>query len=132
MALGEIARQIAGQAIRNQAKEILGTSDKPATPAPPENACTTILGQIQAMQKALKEDEELVVLFHAGTAAIRVMEFFVPSWQVIVLKGVDAEKNLTRVVAHVESLQLVTRVAKVQPPAKPARVGFVTPKAKTE
>jgi len=45
------------------------------------------------MQKALKEDEELVVLFHSGAEKIRVLEIFVPSWQVAVLKGLDADRN---------------------------------------
>ena len=84
----------------------------------------------ESMQKALKEDEELVVLLHHGTESIRVMEVFAPSRQVAVLSGTDPDRNLTRVIAAVESLQLVCKVMKVQPGTKPVRVGLITPKPK--
>jgi len=80
------------------------------------------------MQKALKEDEELVVLFQSGAEKIRVMEIFVPSWQVAVLKGVDADHNQARVVSPAELLQLVCKVIKAPPGVKPARIGLLAPK----
>ena len=61
------------------------------------------------MQKALKEDEELVVLCSSAGETIRVLEFFVPSWNVLVLTGIDTEKNITRIITPVESLQLVCK-----------------------
>lgn len=123
MALGNLTMQIAEQALG---------AVKPGAPAAaqPENVCATILGQIQAMQKALKDEEELVVTCATGGETVRVFEFFVPSPQVLVLKGVDAARNLTRVVVHVEGLQLVCKVARVQPNAKPARINFISPKPK--
>ena len=126
MALGELAKQLAQQALVDQ------MSPKPSTPAPLESAGAIMLGQIQAMQKACKEDEELVVLFRSGSETIRVLEFIVPSWPVLVLAGVDEAKNTTRVVSTAESLQLVCKVMKVQPPGKPARLGFRVPKPKPE
>lgn len=122
MALGDLTKQFAAQALGE------ALDPKSAKPTAPENVPATILSQVQAMQKALKEDEELVVLFHSGTETVRVLEFFVPSPQVIVLTGADSAKNMTRVVSAVESLQLLCKVVKVQPPAKPARISFVTPK----
>jgi hypothetical protein len=80
------------------------------------------------MQKALKEDEELVVLFQSAAEKIRVLEVFVPSWQVAVLKGVDADRNQVRVVSPAELLQLVCKVVKTPPGVKPARVGLIAPK----
>ena len=127
MALGEFTKQIAQQALLSATS---GPKDAPAAPAQAENVGLTIFGQIQAMQKALKEDEELVLLFHAGAEKIRVMEIFLPSPEVVVLSGVDAGRSLARAISPVGSLQLVVRVAKVQPGAKAARVGLVTPKAK--
>jgi len=59
-----------------------------------------------------------------------VMEIFLPSWQVAVLSGIDAGRNLTRVIAPMESLQLVLKTMKVQAGAKPARVGLIAPKSK--
>ncbi len=122
MAFGEIAKQLAQQALADQ------SAPRPAAPARLDSAGPIMLGQIQAMQKACREDEELVVLFRSGSETVRVLEFIVPSWPVLVLAGVDEAKNTTRVVSTAESLQLVCKVMKVQPPGKPARVGFRMPK----
>ncbi len=127
MALGEFTRQLAQQAIGNQVKDIL---DPPGPPAPPEGIGPTIFAQIQAMQKALKDDQELVVLFQSRAETIRVVEFFAPSWKVAVLTGIDANKNVARVVSPFESLQLVCKPMKAPaPPAKPLRITFTGPKA---
>ena len=125
MALIDLTKQLAQQAI-------LSATQEPAAPPvpPPDNIGSMILGQIQAMQKALKEDEELVVWFENGTEKIRVLEIFMPSWRLAVLSGHDADRNRTRVISPVDALQLVSKVMKVQPGAKPARVGLVTPKPK--
>jgi hypothetical protein len=131
MALSDLTKQFAEQAIRNVAA-------KAAAPPPPDNLGAAILGQIQAMQRALKEDEELLVLLQAGGINLRVLEFFFPSWQVAVVTGTDSDrpdkndKSVTRVVSPVESLQLVCRVVKAPPPAKPTRIGFIAPKPKAE
>ena len=125
MALIDLTKQLAQQAI------LSASQDPPAAPAPPpDNTGSMILGQIQAMQKALKEDEELVVWFGNGTEKIRVLEIFMPSWRLAVLSGHDADRNRTRVISSVDALQLVTKVMKLQPGAKPARVGLVTAKPK--
>ena len=126
MALGDLTKQLAQQAIGGPVKDLLEA--RPAAPAAPEEPGAVILAQVQAMQKALKDDEELLVLLRHGPETIRVLEFIVPSWEVVVLSGVDAEKNVTRVVSAFESVQLVCKVRKVQPPARPARIAFVTPK----
>jgi hypothetical protein len=127
MALGEFTKQIAQQALLSAT----APKETPAAPAQnAENAGAVMLAQIQAMQKALKDDEELVLHFYAGTERIRVMEIFLPSPGVAVLRGVDAERATARVVAAVDTLQLVVRVAKVPPGVKAARVGLITPKPK--
>lgn len=123
MALGDLTKQLAQQALLSATKE-------PAAPAPADHVGAVILAQIRAMQKALKEDEELAVWVSSGAEKIRVMEIFLPSWQVAVLTGMDAGRNLTRVIAPVESLQLVLKTMKVQAGAKPARVGLIAPKSK--
>ena len=126
MALGEFTKQIAQQAI------LSATTKEPPPPppaqAPPENVTAVFLAQIHAMQKALKDDEELVVHSCTASEKIRVLEIFAPSRHVLVLTGVDSERNHVRVIAAVESLQLVTRVVKLSSGAKPARVGLITPK----
>lgn len=134
MALGSLTKQIAQQALLDslrppdaaQVSESLKTA-RPAA-ASGENVGAVILGQIQAMQKAVKEDEELVVLLHNGLETMRVLEIYVPSWNVAVLTGIDADRNLTRVIAPVESMQLICKVMKAQPAAKPVRVALIAPK----
>jgi hypothetical protein len=122
MALLDLTKQLAQQAL------LSATQEPPA--ATPDNPGAVMLGQIGAMQKALKDDEELMVFFHCGAEKIRVMEIYMPSPQVAVLSGVDANRAPARVVSAVEALQLVTRTGKVQPGAKPVRVNLVMPKAK--
>ena len=124
MALAELTKQLAQQALLSATSP----AKEPAAPAPKESVCAVILGQINAMQKALKEDEELVVLFHSGAEKIRVMEIYVPSWQVAVLKGLDADRNPARVVSPAERLQLICKVVKAPPGVKPTRVGLIAPK----
>jgi hypothetical protein len=109
------------------------TSKEPASPAQAaahsDNLGATIFAQIAAMQRALKEDEELAVWFQSGAEKIRVFEIFLPAPRVAVLSGVDQERVFARVISPVECLQLTVRVAKIQPGAKAARVALVTPKA---
>jgi hypothetical protein len=124
MALANFTKQLAQQALLSATSP----AKEPAAPAQKESVCAVMLAQINAMQKALKEDEELVVLFHSGAEKIRVMEIFVPSWQVAVLKGFDADRNPARVVSPAERLQLVCKVVKAPPGVKPARVGLIAPK----
>ncbi len=124
MAFTELTKQLAQQAI------LSATSEKKEAPAPvpADNTGLTIFGEIQAMQRALKEDEELVVLFQSGVERIRVMELFLRSPQVVVLSGQDANRNLTRVIAAAGSLQLLCKTMKVPAGAKAARVALITPK----
>jgi hypothetical protein len=129
MALGELTKQIAQQAL------LSATTKEPAPPPAPaqpqaENLAAVLLGQVNAMQKALKEDEELVITLHHGGERIRVLEIFTPARQMAVLSGTDAERNTTRVIAAIDALQLVCKVAKVAPGGKAARVALVTPKPK--
>jgi hypothetical protein len=141
MPLGELTKQIAAQALKAPVKDVLDSlrphdaaqtaeAVKNARPAaaPSENLCATILGQIQAMQKALKEDEELLVLLASGLETMRVMEIYVPSWSVAVLTGIDAERNVTRVISPVDQLQLICKVSKAPAGAKPVRVAVIAPR----
>jgi hypothetical protein len=123
MALADLTKQLAQQAI------LSATEKKEEKPAPPDNVGSILLAQIHAMQKALKEDEELAVWFQNGTEKIRVMEIYFPSWKLAVLSGLDPERTLSRVVLPVESVHLVAKVVKVAAGAKPTRVGLVAPKA---
>jgi hypothetical protein len=134
MGLGEITKQFAKEAIESQVKDVLSipetpAAEKPGVPAAPEPVGATIIRQVQAMQAALKENEELAVLFHNGQETLRVLDVFQASPQVIVLAGFDAEKNITRVVSPAESLQLTCKVIKTQASAKPVRIRFITPKS---
>ena len=124
MAIVDLTKQLAQQAI------LSATTKDPPPPPQPENVTATILGQIAAMQKALKEDEELLVLYHNGAERVRVMEVFAPSREVAVLSGTDADRNRTRVICAAASLQLTCKVMKVPAGAKPVRVGLINQKPK--
>lgn len=134
MAFGSLTKQIAQQALLDSLRPSdaaqVSESLKTARPAPGsgENTCAVMLGQIQAMQKALKEDEELVVLLHNGLETMRVLEVYVPSWNVAVVTGIDADRNLTRVIAPSDNLQLICKVMKAQIGAKPVKVALIAPK----
>ncbi|HZT36645.1 MAG TPA: hypothetical protein VFA28_02015 [Bryobacteraceae bacterium] len=146
MGLGELTKEFAKQALGNQVKDVvdalrppelskisdaLGASH-PAAPPQQENPCAVILGQLQAMQKALKDEEELVVLAAGASETLRVLEVFAPSWQVVVLTGIDADKNITRLICPVHSLQLTCKVMKTPPDVKATRIRFIAPRHKSE
>jgi hypothetical protein len=145
MGLGDLTKEFAKQALGNQVKDVVGALRPPelskisdalgaSHPVAPQqdNPCAVILGQLQAMQKALKDDEELVILATGALETLRVLEVFAPSWQVIVLTGIDAEKNVTRLICPVHSLQLTCKVMKAAPDVKPTRIRFVAPRPKSE
>jgi len=124
MALVELGKQLAQQAFTD------AITPKEKEPAAPVGTGLVIFGQIHAMQKALKDDEELVVLFQSGVERIRVMEIFLPAPQIAVLSGTDANRNTTRVISPIDSVQLLCKVMKAPAGAKPIRVNLVSPKPK--
>jgi hypothetical protein len=124
MALVELGKQLAQQAFTD------AITSKEKEPAAPLGTGLVIFGQIHAMQKALKDDEELVVLFQSGVERIRVMEIFLPAPQIAVLSGTDANRNTTRVISPIDSVQLLCKVMKAPAGSKPIRVNLVSPKPK--
>jgi hypothetical protein len=128
MAFVELTKQLAKEALLSAAKDPPPAASAPAVAA--ENLGAIVFGQLHGMQKALKEDEELVLWITSGGEKLRVMEIFLASPRVAVLSGHDSERNLTRVISPVDALQLVAKVMKVAAGAKAARVNLVTPKAK--
>lgn len=133
VSLGEITKQIAKQALGEQVKEVMGGTTAGGAAAPAEGGegiALVMVGQMQAMQNALKPEQELLVHCWTGGDRIRVMEVFAPTPRVLVLTGLDGEQGLTRVIAAAESLQLVCKP--VAAGAKPVRIRFVTARAKGE
>jgi hypothetical protein len=129
MALADLTKQLAQQAILSATS---GPKEAPRPPAAPvANTGPVFLAQIQAMQKAVKEDEELVVTVASGAERIRVMEIFLPSPQVAVLGGIDASRHTVRMVSAVDALQVLCQVVKVAPGARPVRIGLPAPPPKS-
>jgi hypothetical protein len=135
MPLGNLGKVIAGQAFETTKKGVMDAlASEPAKPPekPAEKAIEPVggvfLGQIQGMQRALHEDQELLVQYHTGTEVLRVLEIFVPSLQVLVLAGVDADQNVTRAIVAADSLRLVCKVVKVAEGAAPVRVKVLSPR----
>src|SRR5579863_6046827 len=134
MTIGSLGKALANQAMESTKNTVM-EAVRPADPAKPvetkpltQDTGAVIIGQIQAMQRPLKEDQELAVMFRAGDDMLRVKEIFVPSAQVLVFAGVDPEGNVTRVIAPVETAQVVCKVVPVAAGASPVRVNVLTPK----
>ena len=121
MALGEFTKQIAQQALLSATN-----APKEAPPAPADPIASAIVAQIAAIQKQLKDDEELIVLFHQAGERIRILEIFLPSPHAVVLTGLDANRALTRIVSAPAALQLICKTAKVAAGAKVTRVNLIT------
>jgi hypothetical protein len=136
--LGALTKQLGAQALESLRPPDLSSiadsliGQKPAAPPPSSEPGAIIVSQIQAMQNACKEDQELAVFCSSGTDLVRVLEIFAPSWRVLVLTGIDVDKTVTRVICPVESLQLTCKVAPSPEGSKPARIRFVVPKPKSE
>jgi hypothetical protein len=136
MALADLGRALTGQALETAKSSMLDAikgepEKKPAAPAaalaPASDLGSVILGQLQGMQKSLKEDQELVVQFRSGEEMLRIVEIFVPSPQVFVLSGNDAQQRLTRIVAPASTVQLICKVLRVTPGSAPVRLKIMTP-----
>jgi len=140
MALADIGRAITGQALDTAKNSMLDAirGEPPAKPAASAaapapvhdgagNIGSVILGQIQAMQKSLKEDQELVVQFRSGEEMLRIVEIFVPSPQVFVLSGNDAQQRVTRIVTPAAAVQLICKILRVAPGSTPVRLKIMTP-----
>lgn len=129
MGIAELTKQFAKEAISDQIKDVMGPGPVAAETVAADNLAATLMGQVQAMQNALKEDQELVVLCAAGAASVRVHEMFAPSARVLVVTGIDAaDKALTRIVLPADALQLICKPAAAGA-AKALRIRFVTPQA---
>jgi len=137
MNISSLGKTLAGQAFEGTKNTVLAAMNpdppKPVQPAqPPMDVGAVILGQIQAMQRPLQGDQELHVLLPTGEEMLRVLEIFVPNIKVLVFAGADAQGNVTRVIAPVDSAQVVCKIVKVSPGAAPVRVNILTPKPRPE
>ncbi|MGA2711575.1 MAG: hypothetical protein ABSG41_00590 [Bryobacteraceae bacterium] len=134
MTIGSLGKVLANQAIESTKNTVMDAV-RPSEPAKPaeskpglQDTGAVIIGQIQAMQRPLREDQELAVTFRAGNEMLRITEIFVPNAQVLVFAGVDPEGNVTRVIAPVDTAQVVCKVVPVATGANPVRVNVLTPK----
>lgn len=136
MALTDLTKQFAKQALGESAKnviEALRPAELPKVDTPPplaheatETVGATILAELKAMQNALKDDAELMILVHTGFETLRVLEFYLPAPQVAVLIGIDSDKNITRFISRIDALQLTCKVMATHAATGPVRVKFVS------
>lgn len=131
MTIGSIGKTLANQAIDSAKNSVM---DAVRTPEAKPVAATydtgaAIVAQIQAMQRPLREDQELAVEFRAGNETLRVTEIFVPGPEVLVFAGQDAAGNVMRVISPVNAAQVVCRILKVAQGATPVRVNVLTPRS---
>jgi hypothetical protein len=134
MTIGGLGKVLANQAIESTKKTVMdAVNDPPKTPKPVETSAPVdvgaiIVGQIQAMQRPLRDDQELSVMFRAGDEMLRVTEILVPNAQVLIFVGADAAGHVTRVISPVDMAQVVCKVMPVAAGAGPVRVNVLTPK----
>lgn len=129
MNIGAITKQLATEALGNAVKEAIEGPPPPAEISP-DNLSGLIMSQIQAMQNALKDDQELVVHCTAAQVSIRVQDIFAPSPRLLVLTGVDGNGVMARIVSPAEAVQLVARPTGVKAGARALRIRFITPRQK--
>jgi hypothetical protein len=132
MNLGSIGKALANQAIENTKNTVLDAVNPPApkpAPPPPSDTGSTILGQIQAMQRPLTADQELLVSVRAGDETLRVTEIYVPNTNVLVFAGTDGSGHVTRLISPVNEAQVICKIVRVTPGTTPVRVNILTPKA---
>jgi hypothetical protein len=135
MTIGGLGKALANQAIESTKKSVIDAVNpadaakaaKPAEATLPD-LCAIIVGQIQAMQRPLGENQELAVTFRAGDEMLRVTEILVPNAQLLIFVGADAEGNVTRVISPAETAQVICKVKPVTAGMKPVRVNVLTPK----
>jgi hypothetical protein len=139
MNIGSIGKALINEAIDTTKKNVIDTvtgapKPAPAAPAPapaepaPVSLANAIVGQIQAMQRPLKEDQELAVTVRAGGDSLRVTEVFVPGSDVLVFAGTDERGNITRVITPAATAHVVCKVLRISPGAAPSRVNVITPR----
>jgi len=136
MTIGSLGKTLANQAIESTKNSVMDAVRTPNPPKPaeqkpvaaPPDTGAAIVAQIQAMQRPLKDDQELAVLFRAGDEMLRINEIFVPNPEVLVFAGVDSNGNVTRVISPVNAAQVVCRILKVPSGAAPSRVNVLTPR----
>jgi hypothetical protein len=144
MALGNFGKVLADQAIEATKRNVLGNLGGGSEPAKPSDSSAAkhagapeigpvILGQLQAMQKALREDQELRVEYYTGIEVIHVLEIFVPTPQVFVISGTDATReHAARIIAPAATAVFTTRIAKVEPGVTPIRLNVLSPRPRPE
>jgi len=128
--IGAITKQLAQEALGTGVQNVIDTitDAKPEAPKAPETLVSVILGEVNAMQNALKDDQELLVTCAIGAVTLRVLELFAPSPLIVVVTGTDGDRGLARLITPAASLQLLCRPVPVKPDAKPTRVRLVTSK----
>jgi len=137
--LGALTKELAKQVVGGQVDKVVDSlkssdtskaGETPKAVTPPEAGVgAIILGQLQAMQNVLKDDQELVVQCATGLETLRVLEIFVPGWKVAILTGHDANKTTTRFICPLEALQLTCKPTPVAAGEKPVRIRFIAPKS---
>jgi Mrp family chromosome partitioning ATPase len=79
---------------------------------------------IEASQRNLQPDEQLLVYYTNGVEMIRVGHVYMSLTNVAVISGSDQEGKATQVVAHLHALQLVCKVVKADENKKKTKIEF--------
>ena len=85
------------------------------------------MDHIRQKQEGLKEDQQLLVYCVSGGERFQVLQIKLPNHFTVILEGVDGEGNPVSRIATMNNIEITSKVVTVAPPAKPYRIGFITP-----
>jgi len=88
--------------------------------------------QVRSLEQSLKADEQLVMMCWHGPEKFQVLSVSMPSQNVVALHCVDADDNHSQITGHMNAVTFSFKVCKIQPPAKPKKIGFSMPTESAE
>ena len=144
MGIGNIGKLLANQALETTKKSMIESvmGSDAAKPAAPDAAKalpvatfdvgSIITGQIQAMQRPLRDDQELQVSVSTAHEVLRINEIFVPNSAVLVFSGLDSLGNITRILTPADQVQLVCKIVNLPAGTPAKRVNVLTPRPRNE
>jgi hypothetical protein len=83
--------------------------------------------QARSFESSLKPDEELVMTCWHGHEKLQVLYVSMPSENVVALHCLDTDGNHVQITGHMNAVTFSFMVYKIEPPARPNKIGFSMP-----
>jgi len=92
-----------------------------------EGVQSAIVDHIRQKQDTLADEQELVVYWEGGGERFQVRKFTLPNHYTVILEGIDGEGNESSRIVTMNNVEISSKVVTIALPAKPYRIGFITP-----